>query len=400
MKASSPTPVRRHGLRSSIAALSAAALVAVALPAPAVAADSGYIFTKVLDSAQVYEPNMFGCAAINERGDIVTKTGRLRVANGETNSTELIIRANANGGIRLMVNEDLAGFRSLGRNPKINDSGQVSFWARGSASGSGEVIATADGISVKVVARTAPDGTHAGEYRFFGVDTTINNHGTVAFRGELDNGVLGMWSGSGGTTATHYLNSEGLFSGDFDGVSINDSGQIAFEERANRQNGIFRGAVGDFTTIASNAGHFYHSPSVNESGTVAFHDQYFDETGQVFAVVTGSGGELTTVADTSGAYSRFPFRGPAINNNGKVAFKAELDSNTFPEPSGIFTGPDPVADRVIGPGDSLGGEVPTDIVFCEDAYNTAGQLAFTAYFEDPVTFERRAAVYRATPVAP
>ena len=61
--------------------------------------------------------------------------------------------------------------------------------------------------------------------------------------------------------------------------------------------------------------------------------------------------------------------------------------------------PDPVGDRVIGTGDSLGARPVSDIVFCENGLNTAGQLAFTAYFEDPVTFERQVAVYRATPVA-
>ena len=377
----------------------AAAIVPIAFPAPAAAAEAGYTFTKVLDSAHGYDAAMFGCAAINERGDIVTRTGLAKSPKNGSDTTELIVRANAAGGVRIMVNEDLAGFRSLGRNPKINDSGQISFWAQGQAAGSGEVIASTNGVSVTVIARTSPDGNHSGEYRFFGVDTTINNQGTVAFRGELDNGDLGMWSGTGGTPTTHYLDSEGLFRGSFSGVSINDGGQIAFEETAGSQNGIFRGAAGLFTTIASEPGHSFTAPSVNEAGTVAFGDTAFDSNGQVFSILTGSGGELTTIADSTGPFSGFPFRGPAINNDGDVAFKAELDSDFFPGPSGIFTGPDPVGDRVIGTGDSLGARPVSDIVFCENGLNTAGQLAFTAYFEDPVTFERQVAVYRATPVA-
>lgn len=384
--------------RGQAAVLSVLALTAAVFPAPAAAAAGDYTFTKVLDSAHGYDPSMFGCAAINAAGDVVTRAGRIKNPRDESDTTELIIRAIAGVGVRTVVNEDVAGFRSLGRNPKINDKGQVSFWARGQAPGSGEVIASTNGGPVTVIARTQPAGQHAGEYRFFGVDTTINNSGTVAFRGELDNGDLGMWSGSGGPVTTHYLRSEGRFGGSFSGVSINDEGQIAFEERSGGQNGIFRGAAGQFTTIASAAGHSSHSPSINGSGTVAFHDTSFDANGQVFSVLTGSGGPLTTVADSTGPYSSFPFKGPAINDSGTVAFKAELDSDSFPGPSGVFTGPDPVADRVIGTGDILDGEPVSDVVFCEDGLNNAGQLAFTAYFEDPATFERTAAVYRATPI--
>lgn len=387
------------GIRSSLAILSVCAVSAAAVPSSAVAAEGEYTFAKVLDNARSYDPTMFGCAAINARGDIVTKAGRLRSPQGEAGATELIIRAIAGGGVRTVVNEDVAGFSSLGRHPKINDKGQVSFWARGQAPGSGAFIARAQGGPVDIIASTQPAQGQSGEYRFFGADTTIDNLGTVAFRGELDNNDLGMWSGQGGAITTHYLQSEDRFSGSFSGVSINDDGQIAFEERSNSQNGIFRGANGNFTTIASTPGHFSHSPSVNELGTVAFHDTAFDETGQVFSVITGSGGQLSTVADSTGPFARFPFRGPAINNNGDVAFKAELDSNDFfSPPSGIFTGSDPITDRVIGTGDTLHGAVVSDIVFCEDGLNNAGQLAFTAYFEDPDTFERRAAVYRATPV--
>ena len=40
----------------------------------------------------------------------------------------------------------------------------------------------------------------------------------------------------------------------------------------------------------------------------------------------------------------------------------------------------------------------TSLTFCEEGLNDSGQLAFTAFFEDPETFETRVAVFRATPV--
>lgn len=42
--------------------------------------------------------------------------------------------------------------------------------------------------------------------------------------------------------------------------------------------------------------------------------------------MTGSGGPLTTVADTSGPFESFAFfGGPSINDRGRVAFGAALD---------------------------------------------------------------------------
>jgi hypothetical protein len=40
----------------------------------------------------------------------------------------------------------------------------------------------------------------------------------------------------------------------------------------------------------------------------------------------------------------------------------------------------------------------TGLTFCEEGLNDSGQLAFTAFFEDPETLETRVAVFRATPV--
>jgi hypothetical protein len=59
-----------------------------------------------------------------------------------------------------------------------------------------------------------------------------------------------------------------------------------------------------------------------------------------------------------------------------------------------------VADEVVLVGDALDGDTITSLTFCEEALNRSGQLAFTAFFEDPETFELRTAVFRATPVLP
>lgn len=219
----------------------------------------------------------------------------------------------------------------------------------------------------------------------------------MAFRGELDNGDLDLWSGRGFAITTHYLDSEDRFGGSFNGVALNDFGQIAFEGTQDGDNGVFRGRRGRFVTIADEPGAFF-DPSINERGRVALYQDHFVGDEQVFAVVTGRGGPLTTVADTTGPFSFFGFRDPSIDNRGDVAFFAELDSNELPPPQAIFTGPDVVDDRVIGSGDTLDGDTISSLTFCEEALNRSGQLAFTAFFEDPGMFELRTAVFQARPV--
>jgi hypothetical protein len=62
------------------------------------------------------------------------------------------------------------------------------------------------------------------------------------------------------------------------------------------------------------------------------------------------------ISDTSGPFAGSPGQNPIINNNGTVVFFAMLDTGEI----GLFTGPDPVADRVIATGDPLLGSIVVD----------------------------------------
>src|SRR5918993_3332821 len=91
-----------------------------------------------------------------------------------------------------------------------------------------------------------------------------------------------------------------------------------------------------FTMIADSRGAFsfigYEPPSINAGGTVAFAAM-LDAGGQ--GVFKGTGAvpnAVTTIADSSGSFSRFS--GPSINAGGTVAFRATLDAGG----QGIFTG--------------------------------------------------------------
>lgn len=121
---------------------------------------------------------------------------------------------------------------------------------------------------------------------------------------------------------------------------VNDFGVVAFEAGlVAGGSGIFTGSGGPTTTIADTGGAFFEfneRPVINASGTVAFAAEL--DTG-VRGVFSGSGGAITTIADTDGIFSNFQdaagfLPAVAINDNGTVAFHADLDAGD----EGVFTG--------------------------------------------------------------
>ena len=218
-------------LRSS--ALMFALLTALGLVLGAVLSDARaqtapqYTFTKVADSTEDgFDPNNFGCAAINARGDIAFRAGRL--APDGFNTIDGIYRANSDGTLTTIA-EDQRRFVFIGVNPSINDAGQVSFAARldGGKKPDTESILRGDGRKLTTIATTAD------RFNFFGFDTSINNNGDVAFLADLDSGGSGVFVGP------DPINDRVIFTGDaLDGSTVrnitfceeglSDSGELAF----------------------------------------------------------------------------------------------------------------------------------------------------------------------------
>jgi hypothetical protein len=385
----------KQGLRRAVVTWAAIALV-LALAAGAQAAS--YRFTKVADSARDdFNPNSFTCSSINNRADVAFKAGRTS-ADG-LNSFDGIYRANADGTLTTIA-EDPRRFGFLGNNPSMNDLGDVSFAANLTPDFE-QAILRGNGKKLTTIA------TMTKGFNFFGFDTSVNNSGEVAFKAELDSFDEGLFSGDGRGITTHYLNSADVsldgeqvsFGGNDSRPAINNLGDIAFDEsiQPNFDSGIFAGREGTFRTIAApDPNAFVEKPMFNDAGTAAFYRSFTDETGQfVTAIVTGDGGPLTTVADTTGPFGAFGFRPPSIDNDGDVAFLATLDDF---ETSGIFVGPRVVQDRVVATGDKLDRAIVSGLTFCEEGLNDSGQLAFSADLADPSAPNGfRTAVFRATP---
>jgi hypothetical protein len=373
-----------------------ATLVALAmLPAFAAPANAagGYVFTKVVDSADGFNPNTLSgsCPSINTGGDIAFKS--------ERGGQDGIHRANAGGGVTTIADEG-SGFTLFANgSPSMNDSGQVSFGA--SPSDGGQAIMRGDGGPLTEIASTSADG-----FTSFGRNTSINDvTGEVAFDGQLSSGASGLFSGTGGEITTHYQDdqaatvdgSPATFNATSDRPSINNVGDIAFldEIRDTFRQDIFRGQEGSFRTIsASNRPSADTPPLLNDGGTVIWQTQFLDDTGfAVRAIVKGDGvGADTNVVDSSGAFNLF--EAYAMNKTGAVAFSARMDEGDLGIPS-VFVGPNAKKDRVIGPGDKLDGGTVVGLNFCEEGLNDSGQLAFVAEIEDR-NGDVRVAVFRAT----
>ncbi|MEH2006669.1 DUF7453 family protein [Nostoc sp.] len=223
----------------------------------------------------------------------------------------------------------------------------------------------------------------------------FNNNDTLVFT-TLDNLLNGKIVTANDGSLTTVVDTSGLFLSFDQPPAINDANVVAFEASLkDGGQGIFTIKNGKITTIADNTSPIssgYAQVGINNKGTVIFDGSLG---GGKTGIFTGNGKTITTVADTSGPFSSFG--GHAINDNNQVAFGAILPNgavNVYED--GIFTGSDPIADKVIAIGDSLLGGTVTNLLF-EDL-NNSGQISFLADLIDGGGKTIRG-VFRADPVS-
>ncbi|MDQ2696982.1 MAG: hypothetical protein M3Z21_16715 [Pseudomonadota bacterium] len=364
-----------------------APVVAVLALLASPAAGASFIFTPVAAGNGDFDPFGFGAPVLNDSG-LVAFNAAL------SDGTQGIFRW-AGGPLAAIALEN--GFRRFG-DPSINAAGQVGFEAS-LRSIRGEGIFRGDGGPVTPIAGTRD----AGDFDFVNAGPSINAAGRVAFIGERIVGgafIDGVYAGDGGPVAPIY-DATGPFA-DFTGnPSLNDGGVAAFLATLDSGiGGLFLGSGGAFTTVADETGVLtsvfgFGDPSLNDRGEVAFRagtnvgdpDDNSGATGE--GIFLFSGGVLTPVLQ--GSFSDFSSLGdPSLNNLGQVAFLVEPDFGN----QVLLTGPDLLADRVIGTGDTLAGRRVSGLSFSREGLNDSGQLAFTAFFEDG-----SAGVFLATPAA-
>jgi hypothetical protein len=160
-----------------------------------------------------------------------------------------------------------------------------------------------------------------GQFDYF-ENVSLNNSGTVAFDARLRGQTWGgVYVGNGGpltTIADITQFSVAIM------PAINDAGTVAFYGGNSGSSGIYTGTGGPLTTIASGPPLSVYSPSINNSGIVAFR--------QGSSVCIGNGGPVTTLYCPDARFSGTGF--PSINDAGVVVFIADLNAGG----TGIYTG--------------------------------------------------------------
>jgi hypothetical protein len=386
---------------------------------------TAYTFTTVLDS-QRDGLAATRCAAINTPGTVAV-TARDDVLG----LTKIITKRGANDAPVVVADTRSVadfptfcdnGFNNLPSDPSINEKGEVAFQGNirrlttRADCDTPEQRERRQGVflgkrgPLTTIAHTInpPGGGFIAE--FLVADQSVNTSGKVAFVPELDDTFdQGLFVGSrNGQFDQRFLSDtptpDGFtFNNISSRVSLNERGQIAFESGLNNTNvgGIFLSEPnGTFRTIVDNtSGLAVGDPSLNIFGRVAFAADRFDEnSNQIFSINTSRGGVVTTVAASSpGGYASF--REPSLNDIGAVVFTADVqpDPDVFITFQGVFTGPDPVADKVLQAGDVYEGVTVSSVVTCAEALNNLGQIVMTVFSEDPETFEVRTFVVKATP---
>jgi hypothetical protein len=290
------------------------------------------------------------------------------------------------------TNPPLDNFSGFGINgPSVSNAGQVAFLGKFNNTESAVLVRGPQPFTV-ASSGTSPwgHGTTA-----FNDSPVINANNQVAFFGNLNTGETGVFrfNGNGAPTSIDTIVTTGVgsqaFSQFIGAPAINAGGTVLFKGVLNSGvNGLYLGTgPGQFATVADSTATFSlfgAFPSINANGKVAFYAALANNTSAIYRY---SGGTLTPIADTTGAFTAF--RDPAINGSDRVAFVADLAAGG----RGLFVSDGTTTSPVIQTGSALDGSTVTDLFTGPSAFNDNGQLAFYAKLANG-----QEGVFLATPV--
>jgi hypothetical protein len=215
-----------------------------------------------------------------------------------------------------------------------------------------------------------------------------NASGAVGFCAEPLDPVLAI--ADGGPAEVALGDGSETFFGD---PALNDAGQLAVVFEGPGVDAVVRRepdgdptpiADGDDVDCPADTRCFPGPVALDASGGVYFVAVFERDEATETGVFLAAGDPPALVADTGGPFSGFPRL--RVNAAGALVFEAELDGGG----TGIFTGPDAEADRVIGVGDELFASTVESLSL--GGIDDAGRIAFEATLADG-----RGVVARAVP---
>jgi hypothetical protein len=326
---------------------------------------SGRDFTVVADSTSP-NYNTFGAwPNINDNGAITFYA--------ELNGAASIYKANRNGAPLFIANDGNGA-------PAINNLGEVA--SSRFAGAQAELYKSTDGQTFQQIAIT---GT---QFRSFpGFVSLADNSGLAVFYAPL-NPVSptrrGIFTGNGNGATSVVVDNAGAFN-DFGGSpTVNDSGTVAFSGSLDTAGvgGIYIGTANGngattpvVTTQTAALYNFDGAPFINNNGEIAFLANEQATSAPAVFLVNQDGSNLRRIANASGAFSQM--RSPVVNDAGTFVFLANLDNGG----RGIFTGPNPGMDKVIAEGDPLFGSTVQSLGFWR-GLNNQDEIAFSYTLTD------------------
>lgn len=213
----------------------------------------------------------------------------------------------------------------------------------------------------------------------------LDNQGRIAFPGlaKSGNGILFETSGETLRTLAQRSDLRGLQSTIRHVATASGQPVTIVEDLGFAVGGRLLSSTGSgVTQLASDSEHGpatgYQAVDMNAKGDIVYStSQLFGQRG---GVCVCSGGERRQIAqDRTGPLGNptlWMFDDVCINDSGTVAYLAGMENG-----NGIFTGPDPARDRVIGTGDALFGSTVEEIAGSMTGgtrfLNNSGQIAFT-----------------------
>ncbi len=261
--------------------------------------------------------------------------------------------------------EEISGRRivaAVTSHPDVNDAGWVSYYAELANGGPGLVLHR-DG-EIGVVA----DASH-GFHAIGPAGPTMNEAGAVGFRTERPGGATGVHLYQPDGTVTTVAESGERWAG-FHGLPVvTEDGAVVFRaDLRDGRSGIYSFMRDGIETVVETGDRFEslgRFPAVDARGMVFVAAT--QASGQ--DVVVTVDGDTVTVVDEQGAFASFRGALP-LGADGVARLATPLGGFL-----GLFSGPDPVRDRIVEIGEPLLGSVVTDLAANPVSTSAAGHLA-------------------------